>query len=264
MVYLTVFEETISATLVQVVENEERPLYFVSRTLQVAKTRYQMIEKVALALVLPSRWMCPYFLNHSIMVRTNYPIFKVLSKSDLVGRMIGWAIKLSEFDIWYEPRGAIKSQCLVNFSAKLSPLLDLSIGWTLYVDDSSNRTACSARVILEEPNYLFLEQTLQFRFKATNNQAEYEALFGGLNLAYDIGAGEVICKSDSQVMIGQVKGEFEVKESLLQSYYHMVRNGMARFQRATLKHIHRQENKRADAFSRLSTIKKKSHHRSVK
>jgi len=50
-----------------------------------------MIEKVALALVLTARRMRPYFQNHSIIVRTDYPIFKILSKPDLAGRMIGWS-----------------------------------------------------------------------------------------------------------------------------------------------------------------------------
>ena len=79
------------------------------------------------------------------------------------------------------------------------------------VDGSSNKTACGVGVVLEGPGDIFLEQALQFGFRATNNQAEYEALLIGLNLAYDMGAREVTCKSDSQVMVGQVNGEFEVK-----------------------------------------------------
>jgi len=109
-----------------------------------------MIEKVALTLVLMARQMRSYFHNHSITVRTNYLIFKILSKPDLVGRMIGWSIELSKFDIQYEPRGAIKSQCLADFSTELTPLLDISAGWTLYVADSSNKTACGAGVVLED------------------------------------------------------------------------------------------------------------------
>ena len=101
--------------LVQEVEKEERPIYFVSRTLHAAKTRYQMIEKVALALVLTARRIRLYFQNHTITVRTDYPIVKILSKPDLTRRMIGWSVELSMFDIGYEPRGAIKSQCLANF-----------------------------------------------------------------------------------------------------------------------------------------------------
>jgi len=149
LVYLTVSEEVVSAALVQEGEGEDRPVYFVGRTLHAAETRYQMIEKVALALVLTAKRMRPYFQNHSITVRTDYPIFKILSKSDLAGRMIGWSVKLSEFDIRYEPRGAIKSQCLADFSAELTPLPTLSAGWTLYVDGSSNKTPCGAGVVLE-------------------------------------------------------------------------------------------------------------------
>ena len=217
-----------------------------------------MIEKAALALVLTPRRMRPYFQNHSITVRTDYPIFKILSKPDLVGRMIGWSVELSEFDIRYEPRGAIKSQCLADFSAELTLLPTLSGEWTLCVDGSSNKTACGVGVVLEGPGDLLLEQVLQFGFWATNNQAEYEALLVGLNLAYDMGVREVTCKSDSQVKVGQVNGEFKVKEPLLQRYYHATKNSIARFSKAPLEHIPREDNKRADILSKLRSPRRKA------
>jgi len=64
-----------------------------------------MLKKVVFALVLMARRMKPYLQNQAIVVRTDYPIFKILSKPDLAGCMIGWWVELSEFDIWYEPRG---------------------------------------------------------------------------------------------------------------------------------------------------------------
>lgn len=84
-----------------------------------------------------------------------------------------------------------------------------------------------------------------------------------LNLAQDLGAREVICKSDFQLVVGQIKGEFEVKEPLLQRYYHMVGNSIAKFDKVTIKHIRRQDNEQADTLSRLTSKKKQSHHRSV-
>ena len=63
--------------------------------------------------------------------------------------MIGWSVELSELDIRYELRGAIKSQCLTDFSAELTPLPTFSGGWTLYVDGSSNKTTYGVRVVLE-------------------------------------------------------------------------------------------------------------------
>ena len=118
-------------------------------------------------------------------------------------------------------------------------------------------------IVLEGPDNLLMEQALQFGFKATNNQAEYEAILWGQNLAYDMGAREVTCKSDSQVMVGHIKGKFEVKEPFLQRYYHTVNNNIARLQKVTVEHIRYQDNTRADALSRFSTTKKKSHHRSI-
>jgi len=75
IVYLAVSEEAVNAALVQAL----------SRALHADKTRYQMIEKVALALVLTARWMRPYFQNHAIMVKTNYHLYIILSKPDLAG-----------------------------------------------------------------------------------------------------------------------------------------------------------------------------------
>ena len=259
LVYLAVSDEAVSGALVQEVEGEERPIYFGSRrsTRSRRDTRWSR------------RWRSPWsswrgecaLISKTIQSLTYYPIFKILSKSDLAGRMIGWLVELSEFDIRYQPQGAIKSQCLVDFSIELTPLPTLSIGWTLYVDGSSNKTACGAEVVLEGSDDLLLEQALHFRFRAINNQVEYEVLLVGLNLAYDMGAREVVCKSDSLVMVGQVKGEFEVKEPLLQRYYHVARNNIARFNKAPLEHIPREENKRVDILSKLSVTKKKSHQR---
>ena len=170
---------------------------------------------MALALVLMPKRMRTYIQNHAIMVKTNYPIYRILYKPDLVGQMIRWSVELSEFDIWYEPRGAIKSQCLANFSAELPPQLDTPTTWTIYVDGSSNKTSCDTSVVLEGPGDLLIEQALQFAFKATNNQAKYEVILADLSLAHDLGARKVTCKSDSQLVVAQVRGKFEVRKPLL-------------------------------------------------
>jgi len=61
-------------------------------------------------------------------------------------------------------------------------------------------------------------------------------------------------------MVGQIKGEFEVKEPLLQRYYHTVNNIITRFHKVAVEHIRRQKNKKVDALSQLTTTKKKGHH----
>jgi len=59
------------------------------------------------------------------------------------------------------------------------------------------KTTCGAGVVLAGLGDLLLEQALQFRFKATNNQVEYEANLAELNLAYGMGTHEVTFKSNS-------------------------------------------------------------------
>ena len=68
-----------------------------------------MVEKLALSLVHAARRLRPYFQNHSITVKTDYPIQKILQKPDLAGHMSSWAVELLEFNIRYEPHGPIKA-----------------------------------------------------------------------------------------------------------------------------------------------------------
>jgi len=90
--YITVTDHTVSAALVQDVDDTQHPVYFVNRTLQDPNTRYQMVEKLALSLVHAARCLRPYFQNHNIIVKTDYPIQKILQKPDLVSRMSSWAV----------------------------------------------------------------------------------------------------------------------------------------------------------------------------
>jgi len=184
-------------------------IYFVSKVLQGPEVRYQALEKAALAIVFSSRRFRHYFQSFMVVVMTDLPILKVLQKSDVAGRMMRWAVELSEFDIQYESRGPIKGQMYVDFVVELcsrgmQPEEEVSFRWVLSMDGSSNQQGSGAGVILEGPNGLLIEQTLRFAFKASNNQVEYEALIAGMLLAKEMGARSLLAKSDSQLVTGQV------------------------------------------------------------
>ena len=66
------------------------------------------MEKLILALVTTARKLRPYFQAHTIEVPTEYPKKQVLHKPETSGRLMKWAIELSEFDIRYKPKTAIK------------------------------------------------------------------------------------------------------------------------------------------------------------
>jgi len=116
-----------------------------------------------------------YFQSFTVLVMTDLPIQKVLKKPDVVGRMVKWAVELSEFDIKYVPRGSIKGQVFADFvvelSSKVARNAEGDFRWVLSVDGSCNQLGSGAGVILEGPNGVLIEQSLRFDFnQASNNQ----------------------------------------------------------------------------------------------
>ncbi|XP_077222178.1 uncharacterized protein LOC143856020 [Tasmannia lanceolata] len=106
--------------LVREEHNQQKPVYYVSKVLHDAEIRYQRVEKLAYALVMAARKLRPYFQAHTIKVLTDQPLRQVLHKLDTSGRLVKWAVELSEFDIRYMPRPAIKAQVLADFVAECS------------------------------------------------------------------------------------------------------------------------------------------------
>jgi len=126
--------------------------------------------------------------------------------------MVRWAIELSEFNVQYEPRRPIKGQVYADFVVELSSAAahqdEEDFQWVLSMDGCSNQQGSGAGIILEGPNGLLIEQALRFAFKASNNQAEYEALVAGMLLAKDVDARSLLVKSDSLLITGQVTSEY--------------------------------------------------------
>ncbi|KAG5565187.1 hypothetical protein RHGRI_001176 [Rhododendron griersonianum] len=127
--------------------------------------------------------------------------------------------------------------------------------WILQVDGSTTREASGAGLVLTFPKGQRLSYALRFEFKATNNEAEYEALVVGLDLAKAVGADHVLAKSDSQLVVGQVLGEYTVKEEIMQKYLDKVKAQIAKLQSFSIVRIPREENIEADYLSKLATAK---------
>ena len=145
-------------------ESKQFPVYYVSKSLLDAETRYTQPEKLALALVTAARKLRPYFQCHSITVLTTYPLKSILHKLELFGRLTKWSVELSEYDITFQLCTALKSQVLANFIADFTPnvtpqaekeLLNLTersnSKWTLTVDGSSNVNGADIGLVLTSP-----------------------------------------------------------------------------------------------------------------
>ena len=118
---------------------------------------------------------------------------------------------MSEFDIQYRPRTAIKGQVIADFIAEFTHDEDKgakeSPQWSVHTDGSSNRQAEGADVVLLSPEGDVVECMIRLDFPTTNNEVEYEALVAGLDLARAAGATNVVIYCNSQVITNQVNGD---------------------------------------------------------
>jgi len=80
---------------------------------------------------------------------------------------------------------------------------------------------------------------------ATNNVAEYTAVLEGLQRARELGATDVLLRSDSKLLIEQLSGRFRVKNPTLQRLHTEVRTTARAFSTIRYQHVPREMNKEA-------------------
>ena len=151
--YLAVTKHVVSFVLVRNQDGIQRPVYYVSKSLQEVKTRYLPLEKAVLSIVHATRKLPYYFQTHTIVVLTQLPLQALLRKSDYIGRIAKWGTKLGAYDVKYKPQTAIKGQVLADFIAEFTegvPEEESAItgvlvssamvapSWKVYIDEASN------------------------------------------------------------------------------------------------------------------------------
>ena len=269
--YLAVSDFSTSAVLVRDKERVQHPVYYCSRALRGAEERYPRMEKLILALVTAAWKLRPYFQAHTIEVPTEYPMKQVLHKLETSGRLMKWAIELSEFDIRYKPKTAIKGQILADFvmeftsaepAEKAQTETSPSI-WKLSVDGASNAQGSGAGLILTSLEGIDIEYALRFGFSTSNNEAEYEAVIAGLNLAHSLEVDQLEVYSDSQLVVRQIEDTYEAKSGRMVLYLRKVHDLLKKFVLVQVKHVPRAENSRANALAKLATTSQEDLSRST-
>ncbi|GJR21357.1 reverse transcriptase domain-containing protein [Tanacetum coccineum] len=206
-------KEAISAVLMTEREGKQMSVYFVSRVLRGPEINYTPMEKLVLALLSASRRLKRYFQAHIIIVITDQPIKQLLSNSEITGRMLKWKFELEGYDIQYRPRISIKGQILADFIVErpeeespdelMTEPEELPEPWTLFTDGSSCIDGSEAGLILTNPEGVECTYAMRFRFEATNNEAEYEALIVGLRIAEQLGVKNLQANVDSRLIANQ-------------------------------------------------------------
>ena len=161
---------------------------------------YSKLDKLAMMVVHTSKKLRQYFQAHSITIRTNFSLRKILQRLETSGQLVQWSVQLGEFDISYEPRQQIKAQAIADFIQEMTVKnIDLSTypEWRLFIDEASRAQGFGAGVALIGPNRVKIRYVVQIQYNATNNAAEYEALLTRLKLAIEVQAEHLKVYSDS-------------------------------------------------------------------
>lgn len=85
-----------------------------------------------------------------------------------------------------------------------------------------------------------------FLGKATNNVAEYHALLDALPAAFDLGADAVEVRSDSELLVRQMNGQYRVKNEGLKPLFEQACRLREKFRSFSIRHVRREQNKAAD------------------
>ena len=122
---------------------------------------------------------------------------------------------MGSFDLRYKPRSSVKGQILTDFVAEFSSRREMGIvchvevrPWKVFVDGVSSAMGTRARIVIIMPEGIQVEHSFRLGFKASNNEAEYEALLAELRAVLNLRAREVEVYSDSWLVVNQVEGSF--------------------------------------------------------
>ncbi|XP_074328487.1 uncharacterized protein LOC141666399 [Apium graveolens] len=274
VLYLAVSDFAVSAVLVREEDGIQLPVYYVSKRLADAETRYTSLEKLAYALILASRKLRPHFQAHKIEVRTSYPLRQVMHKPESSGRMLKWTVELGQFEVDYKPRTAIKGQALIDFVLEFPPHQEVEPGalvvipsseevglesqnsapwWSLFVDGASNGDGAGAGIELISPEAHKIRRATHLAFHATNNDAEYEALFNGLKRALEMKVENLNMFSDSMIVVYHINGGYQAKGPRTELYLKCAQRIIARFNEMRLELIPRGQNEGADELAKLGS-----------
>ena len=104
-----------------------------------------------------------------------------------------------------------EEQCIDGKSVGMV-FLQRPSSWKVYVDGAANQRGFGVGLVVISPKGVVIEKSLRLGFLAMNNEAEYEALLIGIAMVQKMGGKVVEVFLDSRLIVGQVKGELEVRD----------------------------------------------------
>ncbi|XP_073261648.1 uncharacterized protein [Populus alba] len=276
ILYLTVTETAMGCVLGQHDETgrKERAIYYLSKKFTECESRYTVIEKLCCALVWATKRLRHYMLYHTTLLISKVdPLRYICDKPYLSSRIARWQVLLSEYDIVYTTRKAVKGSAIADHLADnavedYEPLdFDfpdenvLSVvgeektdWWTMFFDGAVNVYGNGAGAVIISPDQKQYPISVKLCFECTNNTAEYEACILGLEVALELKIRKIDVYGDSMLIICQVKGEWQTKEEKLRPYQEYLSTLSEEFEEIRFTHLGREGNHFADALATLAAM----------
>ena len=113
--------------------------------------------------------------------------------------------------------------------------------------------ALGVRIVIITPEGIRLVYSFRLGFRASNDKAEYEALLAGLRAVLGMGAWDVEIYSDSRLVVSQVQGSFEARDSRMRAYLQLVKQIMNKFHMAKVAQVVQVQNRHADSLATLAS-----------
>jgi hypothetical protein len=169
------------------VESIQCLVYYISKVLHDAKTRYLEVHKLLYVVLIASRKLCHYFQAHKISVVTSYPLKAVLHNPNVTGNITKWDVELADFVANWTPPLPCHLGGPDDSEPETRALVLTGPHWTLFFDGSSRNQGVGVGVLLLTLDGEQFKYMVHLDFKATNNMTEYETLNLGLSTVLSLG-----------------------------------------------------------------------------
>ena len=121
------------------------------------------------------------------------------------------------------------------------------------MDGASRQTGAGLGLQLKAPTRDFIEYAIRLNFPASNNEAKYKAIMVELDLAIFVSSEKIVIRSDSQLVVGQVNGEYETRDKRIAKYMSLINLRLGNFAAWRLEHVPKSSNEKEDALATEAT-----------
>ncbi|KAL5545837.1 hypothetical protein UlMin_005524 [Ulmus minor] len=220
LMYIAATENSLGALIAPKKDGIERPIYYLSRLIRGAECNYSPVEKQCLALVYVAQRLCHYMLAHKIyLMSKRNPLRYMMSSPIPSSRLTRWILALSEFDINVISPTTKKSQALAELLATFpvagSNLVNEEVlgephevavvekeqRWQLMFDGAVVAGKGGIEIVLIGSESQVITKACKLMYGCSNNEAEYDALITGIELAASKGIEHLVIRGDSRLVI---------------------------------------------------------------